>query len=59
MAEVFRDFYGEYFKLYCQLYTITFNALEIGSMLVTQKHLNRGVNMEILDFDVSRNMFLI
>jgi len=36
-----------------------FNALEVGSMLVTHKHLNRGVKMEILDFDVSRNMFLI
>jgi hypothetical protein len=36
-----------------------FNALEVGSMLVTQKHLNRGENMELLDIDVSRTMFLI
>jgi hypothetical protein len=36
-----------------------FNALEADSMLVTQKHLNRGVNMELLDFDVPRNMFPI
>jgi len=36
-----------------------FNALKVGNMLVTQKHHNRGVKMEILDFDVSRNMFLI
>jgi hypothetical protein len=36
-----------------------FTAMEVGSMLVTQKHLNRGVNMELLDFDTSRNMFLI
>lgn len=54
-----RDFSGEYFKHYRQLYTIMFNALEADSMLVTQKHLNRGVNMELLDFDVPRNMFPI